>query len=538
MPDDVKRELDEAIERILASKSPKRLVVAGPGAGKTTVFRKLLDGSAGSADDRLVLTFINNLKADLEGSLGDAAGVLTLHGYCQQLLHRHEGLRGGLSADFRCYPGLASLIKQDWEYLRRSKAPLFVDLMRHLDCPAEQENFYLERANYYDAVDFDDSVYRVQSRLAADGSLTPTYELVLIDEFQDFNRMEVAVIDALAGASSIVITGDDDQALYSQLRGASWDHIRAYYESGDYEIFELPFCMRCPEVIVAAVGDIITRARAGNRLDGRIDKPYRYFEPVKGEDSKRYPTIELVETSVQRGNANYFGQYIEECIRAIPEADVKLAAEKGEPVALIIGSDPYRRQVREYLEKKGLVTAAEAPSISEREQALEILAEDPQSNLGWRIILSCGDDTVARATVRAVTLAGTPLAKAIPAADRDAVLMEAEAWAANRVQENDDDAPAKVPPVKVASFEASKGASAQYVFLLGLQAGDMPRNPADIKDIEICRFLVGLTRTKKKCEILVTKRFGDKFKRRSVFLGWIKPVRYSEKKVDAAYWKK
>jgi hypothetical protein len=28
-------------------------------------------------------------------------------------------------------------------------------------------------------------------------------------------------------------------------------------------------------------------------------------------------------------------------------------------------------------------------------------------------------------------------------------------------------------------------------FLLGLQAGDMPRNPADIKDIEICRFLVG-----------------------------------------------
>src|SRR6266446_5065304 len=68
MPDDVKRALDEAIERILASKSPKKLVVAGPGAGKTTLFRKLLDGSASSADHRLVLTFINNLKADLEGS--------------------------------------------------------------------------------------------------------------------------------------------------------------------------------------------------------------------------------------------------------------------------------------------------------------------------------------------------------------------------------------------------------------------------------------------------------------------------------------
>jgi superfamily I DNA/RNA helicase len=70
--------------------------------------------------------------------------------------------------------------------------------------------------------------------------------------------------------------------------------------------------------------------------------------------------------------------------------------------------------------------------------------------------------------------------RSIPAADRDAVLEEAVAWAANRVQEKDDDAPAKVPPVQVASFEAFKGASAQYVFLLALQAGDMPRNPTKL----------------------------------------------------------
>jgi superfamily I DNA/RNA helicase len=86
MPTDVKRELDEAIERVLASKSRKKLVVAGPGAGKTTLFRKLLDAGPGSADQRLVLTFVNNLKSDLERSLGDAAQVLTLHGYCQHLL--------------------------------------------------------------------------------------------------------------------------------------------------------------------------------------------------------------------------------------------------------------------------------------------------------------------------------------------------------------------------------------------------------------------------------------------------------------------
>src|SRR5581483_6282162 len=138
--------------------------------------------------------------------------------------------------------GLVSLIKGDRSWLQGSKAPEFVSLMRDLTLTPEQESFYLDRANYYDAVDFDDSVYRIRRRLVADASLIPEYELVLIDEFQDFNKMEAAVIDLLAEKSAIVVAGDDDQALYSQLRGASWDHIRARYASGNYEIFELPFC--------------------------------------------------------------------------------------------------------------------------------------------------------------------------------------------------------------------------------------------------------------------------------------------------------
>src|ERR1700693_751816 len=81
---------------------------------------------------------------------------------------------------------------------------------------------------------YDDSVYRVQRHIEG---AAPYYELVLIDEFQDFNRMEAAVIDGLAGVSPIVIAGDNDQALYSQLRSASWDHIRANYLGGHYEIF-------------------------------------------------------------------------------------------------------------------------------------------------------------------------------------------------------------------------------------------------------------------------------------------------------------
>jgi superfamily I DNA/RNA helicase len=532
MPIDVQRELDEAIKRVLASESRKKLVVAGPGAGKTNLFRKLLDVAAGAADQRLVLTFINNLKSDLERSLGDAAHVFTLHGYCQHLLRRIAGLRGNLTTNFRCFPGLASIIKEDWDWLRGSPAPKFIDLMRKLTCAPEQAAFYFERADYYNAVDYDDSVYRVQKNLEGKA---PLYELVLIDEFQDFNRMEAAVIDGLAGVSPIVIAGDDDQALYSELRSASWDHIRAHYEGGHYEIFELPFCMRCPEVIVGAVSDVIERALKLKKLNGRISKPYKYFEPVKGEDSRLYPSIDLVETSVQRANANYFGQYIEEGIRAIPDADRKIAAAKREPAALIIGGNPYRRQVEEYLMKVGLVTKADDTLLSEREQALAILHEEPKSNLGWRITLWCGDEAVARTAVCATANKKTPLFDAVPEDIRTRVLEEAKNWKSEDDTGSEDDT---VPTVKITSYEGSKGLSAQHVFLIGLHSGDIPRNAEDIKDIEICRLLVALTRTKKKCSILVTRRFGEKFKQRSEFLRWVKPVRYNEKNVDAAYWKK
>ena len=91
----VETELQEATEVVLKSTSRKKLVIAGPGAGKTTLFRKLLEQQEGARENHLVITFVNNLKSDLERSLGDLSEVYTLHGYCQSLLHKHEALRRG-----------------------------------------------------------------------------------------------------------------------------------------------------------------------------------------------------------------------------------------------------------------------------------------------------------------------------------------------------------------------------------------------------------------------------------------------------------
>ncbi|MCZ6894375.1 MAG: UvrD-helicase domain-containing protein [Gammaproteobacteria bacterium] len=127
--------------------------------------------------------------------------------------------------------------------------------MRHLECPDDHAAFYLDRGDYYGSVDFDDGVYRAYRGLSDNAALVPPYELVLVDEFQDLNAMEGGIIGLLAGRSAVVIAGDDDQALYSRLRQASWDHIRAHYYGDEYDVFELPFYMRCTEVIVDAVND-------------------------------------------------------------------------------------------------------------------------------------------------------------------------------------------------------------------------------------------------------------------------------------------
>lgn len=75
-------ELRAAIEAVLSSPSHKKLVIAGPGTGKTTLFKQLLELAAEEPGQRIVLTFINNLKNDLENDLGGLAQVFTLHSYC------------------------------------------------------------------------------------------------------------------------------------------------------------------------------------------------------------------------------------------------------------------------------------------------------------------------------------------------------------------------------------------------------------------------------------------------------------------------
>ena len=543
--DEFKRELKTAIDLVVQSNHPKKIVVAGPGAGKTSLFKTLLAKSkeANKEASHLVVTFISALADELRHDLSGLADVFTFHAHCKQLLHQNPYLREGLSEDFTLFPKLPTVIKSDWSFLHAGDQapPHFVKLMRQA-VDGIETRFFLERSNYYDAVSFDDMVFRVYLQLAVAPHAAERHELILVDEYQDFNLLEISLLDLLARKNPIVVAGDDDQVLYGALRSSNWNFIRDCYSSPDFKAFELPFCLRCPEVVVGAFDDVVRAATAAGLLNGRIPKKYRYFPPSKERDSAAHPNLQVIKTSIQKsGGGNYFGRVIAEVVRSIPLQYIKDSREDGYPTVLVIGNKQYLSQISAHLKDLGYVldekegTEGEEDQIT-REDGLKVLKGDAGSTLGWRIMLEVDKPTFFTKAV-ARMLSTKPLVTIIPKAYRVSVLAEVQKFEEPAAKTKGPQPEFGKPTIKLTSFQSAKGLSAQYVFVVGLHDGDLPRNPAKIDDIEICKFLVALTRTRKQCFLLLTRRFAGVPKNPSLFLSWIDQSRKKSVYADAKYFK-
>jgi superfamily I DNA/RNA helicase len=86
---------------------------------------------------------------------------------------------------------------------------------------------------------------------------TGDYTHVLVDEYQDLNRAEQAVIDLLSANATICIVGDDDQSIYS-FKFAHPAGIRDFETThpgtDDHEMLE---CRRCPTRVVEMANSLI-----------------------------------------------------------------------------------------------------------------------------------------------------------------------------------------------------------------------------------------------------------------------------------------
>ena len=278
----VEKECNIYTNAIINSSSEKKIVVAGPGTGKTYLFKRILEGKTNA----LTLTFVRALVEELSLELFGKSEVKTLHGFALSKLYAK-------SSKVKLFPKLPIIIKEDAKILLGEVVD-FEYMFHNRDDGNELLKFYKKRKDYYgEFYGFSDIIFALVKYLEDERELIPEYDFVLVDEFQDFNLLEISLINLLSEKSPILLAGDDDQALYGG-KSASASHIREKFSDNclEYESFTLPYCRRCTRVIVGAVNDIIRSAHENGLLQDRIKKKYIYYdEPNKDVESDKYPKI-------------------------------------------------------------------------------------------------------------------------------------------------------------------------------------------------------------------------------------------------------
>lgn len=509
------------LEEILNSDSAKKLIVAGPGTGKTFTFGEILKGIP-LKKKAIVFTLINNLVEDLLAELGptthDGIKITTFHGFCRELLHSKVQAEG-ITKNFSYFPSLPVLISSDAflsgeDFTDKDFSKAFAQIDED-----EAMDFYLDRATYYDAVAHADSVYRVFRFYESNPSLIPQFEIVIGDEYQDFNRLEAAFIGLLSEKNKVLLAGDDDQALYA-FRGSSTEFIRTLHADPTYSNFSLPFCSRCSQAIVDATTHFVKKAQELGFLQDRLDRTYECYWPDKYEASKQYEKIDLAKCSKFDPTAL---KLIQTRIEGLVDKEGLTEKTPGIPF-LIIGPESgyHLDQVYKYLSEKldpelYEVRDGRRERIDlEIEEGYFILKKDGHSNLGWRIVLHCDPLPDVEDIIKKSVVHRFPLEELLP---DDYKAKHLSLIGSKRTKEEvteSESTPQKRILILLTNFFGSKGLSAEHCIIIGLSNGVFPRDPKDVDDTDACKFLVALTRAKRSC-LLVTNREFDKTKKISAY---------------------
>lgn len=269
---DYERELNpDQLAAATASPGPS-LILAGAGSGKTRTltYRVAFLVENGLPPERiLLLTFTNKAAREM---LGRVRGLLphdisrlwggTFHSIGNRILRRHAA-SVGLGHDFTildrddardllgaCYAaigvdpkekrfpkpgailellsfsanttrGLDDLLSSDYSHLEEFAEPL-----------ARLADEYRRRKTASNTADYDDLLTSPLDILRRSPQLARQYQerwaCVLVDEYQDTNRVQADFIDLVAAAHrNVTVVGDDAQSIYSW-RGANFENILSF----------------------------------------------------------------------------------------------------------------------------------------------------------------------------------------------------------------------------------------------------------------------------------------------------------------------
>ncbi len=284
----------------LLDASPIR-IAAGPGTGKTwSLMRRvarLLDRDGIDPERLWIVTFTRTAAADLVSNLenlgvpgADRVRAGTLHSHCFGVLSRAGFFRvtGRVPrplVDFETRIMQEDLKSGGWG-IRESKRLLnaFGAAWARLqdDDPGwprtDGERAFRDNLQawlrFHEGMLLDELVPETR-RYFRDNPQCPelqAFDHVLVDEYQDLNRADQDVIDRVAAAGSLLVIGDEDQAIYTGLRFAHPESIREFDARHDGTM-DVPLveCRRCPRDVVTLANALI---RNNNNRAPRVLQPF------------------------------------------------------------------------------------------------------------------------------------------------------------------------------------------------------------------------------------------------------------------------
>lgn len=526
---DHKIERDKEIASIKNSPHPRKVVVGGPGTGKSYLFRELIKKKrAEGKTNFLAITFIGKLGDALADDLCGLAKTTTMHSFARAfVLEYYKG--------WSYYPRMYELIMEDLQ-------------AEGIDAFEMGDENYERKTKFYKAVGDVDVLHYAVQICAKDENRIPIFDLILIDEYQDFNAIESEFVDLLAKKNEIVIVGDDDQALYG-FKGSSPSFIRNKFDPNNtyWESSTLRFCSRCTEIIIKYFHSLIDQFGLNNSTEfdyakRRIQKEFICYVPDKDDDTMANPRIHLIKNCPVGMIAYKIRRELEKLVENQQIKDVLIIGEGRSCKALL-------RTIAQQLKNYGFkyVDDRQDGGILPIQQrivdAYRFLATDEISLLGWRILSNPKNESekqehLKNAKFLTLLINGTPfqLTK-INVTNISRLEDEIEDWESSAKSTKEVINPREAKEimrrnqneiirkailinelkhanihlhrplgnldVTVCNILNAKGLGADIVFLVGFDQGRFPSRE-EPTDSEVYQMLVAITRAKKRVYLINT----------------------------------
>jgi len=288
---------EQQLAAVTAAPGPL-LVIAGAGSGKTrTLTYRVAYLLENGIDPRniLLLTFTNRAAREMLGRVAnlmpvDASGLWggTFHSIGNRILRRHGSALGYSSGftimdredqkdlidavvinagidpkEIRFPKGdvLAEIFsfvvntEKPMEELLAEKFPYFLPLLERIQDVRER---YEKKKKATNSMDFDDLLQKTLSMFQQHERIAEIYrrqfQFVLVDEYQDTNKIQADLVDLLAhDHRNVMVVGDDAQSIYSW-RGANFQNILEFPKRyPDAQVFKIEMNYRSvPEILKVA----------------------------------------------------------------------------------------------------------------------------------------------------------------------------------------------------------------------------------------------------------------------------------------------